>query len=92
MIYVSDHGESLGENKVYLHGLPYMFAPKAQTHVPIIVWAGASSDIDIEKTRELKDLPNSHDALAQAILLSMEVDSDANIPPTPPLLIMKPDD
>lgn len=92
MIYVSDHGESLGENKVYLHGLPYIFAPKAQTHVPIIVWAGASSDIDIEKTRELKDLPNSHDALAQAILLSMEVDSDVNITPTPPLLIMKPDD
>lgn len=92
MIYVSDHGESLGENKVYLHGLPYMFAPKAQTHVPIIVWAGASSDIDIEKTRELKDSPNSHDALAQAILLSMEVDSDVKLPPIPPLLIMKSDD
>ncbi|ABG41941.1 phosphatidylethanolamine:Kdo2-lipid A phosphoethanolamine transferase [Paraglaciecola sp. T6c] len=92
MIYVSDHGESLGENKVYLHGLPYMFAPKAQTHVPIIVWAGASSDIDIAKTRELKDLPNSHDALAQAILLSMEVDSDVKLPPMFPLLVMKSDD
>ncbi|MBU6952309.1 phosphoethanolamine transferase [Hahella sp. HN01] len=38
MVYVSDHGESLGENNIYLHGLPYMIAPDEQTHVPFMVW------------------------------------------------------
>ncbi|GAB4017739.1 MAG: phosphoethanolamine--lipid A transferase [Bdellovibrio sp.] len=38
MFYVSDHGESLGENGVFLHGLPYLIAPKEQTQVPAIVW------------------------------------------------------
>jgi lipid A ethanolaminephosphotransferase len=38
MIYVSDHGESLGENGMYLHGMPYVIAPEAQIHVPMVVW------------------------------------------------------
>jgi lipid A ethanolaminephosphotransferase len=38
MLYVSDHGESLGENGLYLHGLPYAFAPQEQTHVPMLLW------------------------------------------------------
>lgn len=38
MLYASDHGESLGENGAYLHGLPKMLAPKAQTVVPMIAW------------------------------------------------------
>jgi lipid A ethanolaminephosphotransferase len=38
LIYVSDHGESLGENGLYLHGLPYSVAPQTQTHVPMIAW------------------------------------------------------
>jgi lipid A ethanolaminephosphotransferase len=38
MLYVSDHGESLGENNIYLHGLPYAIAPDVQTHVPWISW------------------------------------------------------
>lgn len=38
MIYVSDHGESLGENNIYLHGLPYMLAPDEQIHIPFILW------------------------------------------------------
>ena len=38
MVYLSDHGESLGENNLYLHGLPYRFAPDAQKHVPWIFW------------------------------------------------------
>lgn len=40
MLYVSDHGESLGENGVYLHAAPYAIAPKAQTHVPMVMWFG----------------------------------------------------
>jgi lipid A ethanolaminephosphotransferase len=38
MIYLSDHGESLGENNLYLHGLPYGVAPDVQKHVPWITW------------------------------------------------------
>ncbi|MCZ7893094.1 MULTISPECIES: phosphoethanolamine transferase [Agrobacterium] len=38
MIYASDHGESLGESGVYLHGAPYLLAPDQQTHVPFLVW------------------------------------------------------
>lgn len=38
LIYLSDHGESLGEGGIYLHGFPYLFAPEEQTHIPMIVW------------------------------------------------------
>lgn len=76
MLYVSDHGESLGENNVYLHGLPFAFAPKAQKKVPIIAWIGDSSDIDLDKTIALKNIPNSHDAVSRAILDVFEIESD----------------
>ncbi len=38
MVYISDHGESLGENNLYLHGLPYIIAPEQQKKVPFILW------------------------------------------------------
>lgn len=38
LLYVSDHGESLGENNLYLHGAPYIVAPKEQRHVPFMLW------------------------------------------------------
>lgn len=38
LFYVSDHGESLGENNLYLHGLPYAIAPDEQKHVPALFW------------------------------------------------------
>lgn len=38
LVYLSDHGESLGENGVYLHGLPYSIAPVTQKHVPMVMW------------------------------------------------------
>ena len=38
LVYLSDHGESLGENGMYLHGTPYAFAPKEQTHIPWFMW------------------------------------------------------
>ena len=41
MLYVSDHGESLGENNIYLHGMPYFIAPDVQKHVPWIAWFSA---------------------------------------------------
>ena len=38
MMYVSDHGESLGESGLYLHGFPYAIAPASQTTVPFLYW------------------------------------------------------
>jgi len=38
MIFISDHGESLGENKLYMHGLPMRLAPKVQYEIPFLVW------------------------------------------------------
>ena len=38
MMYFSDHGESLGENNLYLHGAPYVIAPQEQRHVPFMLW------------------------------------------------------
>lgn len=38
MMYVSDHGESLGDDGIYLHGIPTWMAPKEQRHVPWLVW------------------------------------------------------
>ncbi|RDL29544.1 phosphoethanolamine transferase EptA [Photobacterium damselae] len=42
MVYMADHGESLGEDGIYLHGLPYSIAPKEQTTVPLILWLSPS--------------------------------------------------
>ena len=38
LLYVSDHGESLGENRVYLHGAPFASAPAEQKRVPFMLW------------------------------------------------------
>ena len=38
LVYLSDHGESLGENGVYLHGLPWSIAPVQQKHIPLLIW------------------------------------------------------
>ena len=38
VVFISDHGESLGENKLYMHGLPMKLAPKVQYEIPFLVW------------------------------------------------------
>ncbi|QEC74393.1 phosphoethanolamine--lipid A transferase EptA [Arachidicoccus ginsenosidivorans] len=43
MIFVSDHGESLGENNLYMHGLPLSIAPKEQYEIPFVVWTSDST-------------------------------------------------
>lgn len=89
MFYVSDHGESLGESGLYLHGMPYMIAPEAQTKVPLIVWGGDSSDVDIIKSVELKDVTNSHDAVFDVLLDLFEIQSDLNKSSASPLVYLK---
>ena len=49
MFYVSDHGESLGENGLYLHGMPYFIAPEAQKHVASVMWLGNGKKENIKK-------------------------------------------
>lgn len=45
MLYVSDHGESLGEkNLYYMHGLPMSLAPKEQYEIPFIIWKSSNSN------------------------------------------------
>jgi len=63
MIYMSDHGESLGENGLYLHGLPYFMAPDAQTHVGAILWLGENNQRKIDPTKSY-----SHDNLFHTLL------------------------
>jgi lipid A ethanolaminephosphotransferase len=56
MLYVSDHGESLGENNLYMHGLPVSIAPKEQLDIPFIVWL---SD-DYKKIKSHEELSQNH--------------------------------
>ena len=68
MVYVSDHGESLGENGIYLHGLPYMLAPDSQKHVPAIFWFAKDFQKEKMELATKKDAPFSHDNLFHTIL------------------------
>jgi lipid A ethanolaminephosphotransferase len=70
LLYVSDHGESLGENNVYLHGLPYALAPREQIHVPMLMWfspavAGSLQSACLQAQR---DLPWTHDNLFHTVI------------------------
>lgn len=81
-LYVSDHGESLGENGVYLHGLPYSIAPKEQTRVPMVLWMSdvmkKSDHLDYECLKQKAAEGHfSHDYLSHSLLTLMEVDSKA---------------
>jgi lipid A ethanolaminephosphotransferase len=75
MLYVSDHGESLGEHGFYLHAAPYMIAPKEQTHVPAIVWMGKNFNYKLDQLTPYKDYPLSHDDLFCTLLVAFELDS-----------------
>lgn len=75
VLYVSDHGESLGESGVYLHGLPYMVAPAEQTHVPLWIWRNQSDDWrDCIRFDASQGVP-SHDVVFPTVLDLVGVDS-----------------
>lgn len=74
MIYVSDHGESLGEHHLYLHGMPNMIAPESQRHVPGIIWIGNHFDeIDLQGLKLKKDHKYTHDNIFHTLLGIFEV-------------------
>lgn len=76
MIYVGDHGESLGEGGLYLHGLPPVIAPEGQTHVPLLIWRGYNSRISQDRLEANQKIPNSHDGLSRFLLEVFEVESE----------------
>lgn len=81
MVYVSDHGESLGENGIYLHGAPYVFAPAEQTHVPFLVWLDRDFSAAFGLDRPCFDgssvQPRSQDNLFHSVLGMMNVSTRA---------------
>ncbi len=71
MVYVSDHGESLGENGVYLHSLPYFIAPREQKEIPLLFWLSP----DLRNSRHassnferLKTCTFNHDYIFSTVL------------------------
>ena len=82
MIYMSDHGESLGENGVYLHGMPYAIAPKAQKNPAAAIWVGPKGfhGVAVDKLKPFADKPLSHDNLFHTLLGSFEVQSEVYKP------------
>lgn len=79
MVYVSDHGESLGERGIYLHGLPYPIAPAEQKRIPLLVWLGDPRAWHLEPSciGDQKSKPYSHDNLFHSVLGLMEVSTTA---------------
>lgn len=72
MYYMSDHGESLGENGAYLHGAPWMLAPDAQKHVPMILWLSDATyrdlGVDAACLQQKLALHHDHDNIFHTIL------------------------
>jgi lipid A ethanolaminephosphotransferase len=77
LLYMSDHGESLGEHGIFLHGLPYAFAPEVQKQVPFIAWFGAElaarRGLDSACVGRLLDTPFTHDNLYHSALGLLDV-------------------
>ena len=72
LFYVSDHGESLGENNIYLHSAPYIIAPQEQKDIPFFIWAEdetfAALNLDKECLTDSASEPISHDNFFHSVL------------------------
>lgn len=81
MIYMSDHGESLGEGGLYLHAAPYFIAPSQQTHIPFITWFSpdyaSDTGLSLDCLRKTTAEPSSHDNLFHTVLGMMAVKTSA---------------
>ncbi|WPB57834.1 phosphoethanolamine transferase [Xylophilus sp. GOD-11R] len=77
MLYLSDHGESLGEYGMFLHGVPYAFAPEVQKHVPMVLWIdpafASRGGTDRACLNAHRDVALSHDNLYPSVLGLMDV-------------------
>lgn len=81
LLYVSDHGESLGEKGIFLHGAPYPVAPEEQKRIPLIFWMsdGYAERINVDQACLQRQLPMrfSHDNVYHTLLGATETRSDA---------------
>lgn len=72
LLYVSDHGESLGENGLYLHGQPYFIAPDVQTKVPMLLWFSRAApqrlQLDTDCLRGRLHASYSHDDISHTLM------------------------
>ncbi|MDT9677644.1 phosphoethanolamine--lipid A transferase [Pseudomonas sp. JV414] len=79
MLYLSDHGESLGEYNLFLHGTPYMLAPEQQKHVAMLAWFSdsyqKSFSVDTHCLQLSREKPLSQDNLFHSMLGLLEVNS-----------------
>jgi lipid A ethanolaminephosphotransferase len=77
LIYVSDHGESLGENKLFLHGMPYAIAPQEQTRVPMVMWFSPGYArrfaLDVACLKARAGQPANHDNVFHTLLGLLDV-------------------
>ena len=85
MIYVSDHGESLGEKGLYLHGMPYAIAPQEQLAVPMVWWFGGIGThgwdgIDEACLRLRAAQPAHHDNLYHSVLGLFGIETARYVP------------
>lgn len=76
-MYLSDHGESLGENNLYLHGTPYFMAPEEQTRIPLVAWFdgqfASSMGLNLDCLKRSVGRPLSHDNLFSSMIGMMNV-------------------
>ncbi|KGQ13179.1 Phosphoethanolamine transferase eptA [Beauveria bassiana D1-5] len=70
LVYLADHGESLGESGIYLHGTPYMLAPSQQTHIPLLFWLSEDYQRNFALDRECLAHKAASDAVSQDNLFS----------------------
>lgn len=81
MLYIADHGESLGEYNLFLHGTPYVMAPEQQKHVGMFAWFSKgyqqSAGFDSQCLRGERDKALSHDNLFHSMLGLLQVDTSA---------------
>ena len=81
VLYVSDHGESLGERRLYLHGMPYAIAPDEQTRVPMVMWVSdgfaRARGIDMACLAKRGTQTTSHDHLFHSLLGLFDVTTTA---------------
>ena len=84
VLYISDHGESLGENGLYLHGAPYFMAPDEQTKVPMLFWQSQtfakSVGVDDGCLRAKASAAYSHDHLFHSLLGLTGVETAERVP------------
>lgn len=84
MLYLSDHGESLGEYNLFLHGTPYILAPEQQRHVAMLAWFSANYQkafsLDTRCLQLSRGRPLSQDNLFHSMLGLLDVDSQVYDP------------